>query len=646
MNQTLSQLETSAAFGLYWPTWLAVAGIAVFCLLGLYAGFLFFADQRLMARFRFLLPATLRGRIMLSITLAAMLPTISLALVLMERTANERLNRSADLMKSQVTNFAGMADYFLDQRITKLEASAADIDLDIEASPEAQQSLEQIYLASPGFLSLLLVDTDGLAIASAGSGTMNIEPLPVDTGYLRKPLKSGMTFLSGITHPPGNDVTTTAAISIPVKDNTGSVTGMLVGYFSFSGFRRMQSPLLTRSNIEPILLDGNGKVLYSGKSVGTLMSQDLIDQSLLAESYAGDDKLFSFTRPASDAGPLRRYLATGQTLRSGWRIYLIQPLEGLERAMLGEYQVALAWLGGALIISICLALAMVSGISGPLESLDRSLREFDLNALRNRTTPPAAAPLEVRSIFKHLGELEERMLSTYNRLRKALTQGEKLRGELIYVISNREKEIETRTEELKEANSTLERLSREDSLTGLANRRWFAQFLTQTWRSALRDNKAISILLIDIDDFKSYNDTYGHQKGDDCLKLVAQAIHRTVGRASDLVSRYGGEEFVVVLGDTPLEGALQIAEQIRAAVESLHIPHKAAKFHRNITLSIGVTSTLPTHDSQPETILIAADRAMYNAKRDGKNRVAFSTAARTGTYQSLIVSNDAPTRPS
>jgi diguanylate cyclase (GGDEF)-like protein len=149
---------------------------------------------------------------------------------------------------------------------------------------------------------------------------------------------------------------------------------------------------------------------------------------------------------------------------------------------------------------------------------------------------------------------------------------------------------------------------------------------------------------MDIDDFKAYNDTYGHQKGDECLKLVAQTIRRAVGRASDLVSRYGGEEFVVVLGGTPLEGALTIAEQIRIAVDALDIPHKAAKYHSHITLSIGVTSTLPTHDTQPETVLIAADRAMYNAKKEGKNRVAYSTAARTGTYQSLIVSADEPKR--
>ena len=101
-----------------------------------------------------------------------------------------------------------------------------------------------------------------------------------------------------------------------------------------------------------------------------------------------------------------------------------------------------------------------------------------------------------------------------------------------------------------------------------------------------------------------------------------------------------------MLGDTPLEGGLNIAEKIRAAVERLGIPHKGAERHQCVTVSIGVTSTLPGHDTNPETVLVAADRAMYNAKNDGKNKVAYSTAARTGTYEALCVPGDAGSRPS
>lgn len=642
MNQALFQFETSAAFGLYWPTWLAAAGVAMFCLLGLYAGFLFFADQRLVARCRFLLPPTLRGRIMLGITLASTLPAISLALVLTERTTNERLHRTSDLLQSQTASFAKMTDFFLGQIIRDLQKSTTG--LDVDDPQQAQEDLYRIHRASPGFLSLLLVDTEGLVIAATEFGTKKINELPVDTDYLRGPLESGETFLSGVGRHPGDQSQMTAAFSVPVNNDTGQVSGALIGYYNVKNFERLKQPFLTRSNIVPMLIDNSGKILYVSQLDNAVAGQNLNGVSLLADPYAGDEKLFSFTQTSADSGSPRRYLATGHTLRNGWRLYLMRPLDSIERAMFGEYRVTLAWLGGALIISICLALAMVAEISGPLESLSRSVREFDLRHETERPEPPAAAPREVLSIFKHLGELEQRMRWTYDKLRKALFQGEKLRSELIYVISNREKEIAARTKELKEANATLERLSREDSLTGLANRRWFAQFLAQTWRTALRDSKAISILIMDIDDFKTYNDTYGHQKGDECLKLVATAIHHAVGRASDLVSRYGGEEFVVVLGDTPLEGALKIAERIRATVEHLAIAHKASKYHRYVTLSIGVTSTLPTHDTQPETALIAADRAMYNAKHEGKNRVAYSTAARTGTYQALIIAGDTSTR--
>jgi diguanylate cyclase (GGDEF)-like protein len=641
MNQASVQLETSTVYWLQWPTWLAAGGIVILCLLGLYAGLLIFADQRFAVRYRYSLPASLRDRIMHGVVIAATIPAVSLALVLTERAVNEQIDHTAELMKSQTVSFAKSVDYFLLQSEAKLTASATVID--IENRSNARDVINQTHRTSPEFLSIMLIDNDGRVIATTELGEKNISELSVDTDYVQMALQTKASRLSGIKPHPGDNATPTAAISVPVSNHSGRITGLLIGFLRLDSFERLNKPFLARNNFTSIMTDASGTALYAGESAVSEMGNQPIE-SLFKEPYIDDGKLFEFSQAESVEGPLRRHLATGYTLRDGWRIYLVQPLESIETAMLGEYGVAFAWLGGILIISICLALAMVSGISGPLESLDRSVRDFDLSKPRTRPDPPLSAPQEVRSIFKHLGDLDKRVRKAYSKLHKAMVEGEKLRGELIYVISNREKEIEARTEELKEANATLERLSREDSLTGLANRRWFAQFLAQTWRTALRDNKAISILIMDIDDFKAYNDTYGHQKGDECLKLVAQAIHRSIGRASDLVSRYGGEEFVVVLGDTPLEGALQIAEQVRAAVETLQIPHSASKYHQFVTLSIGVTSTLPTHDTQPETVLISADRAMYNAKHNGKNRVSYSTAARTGTYQRLVVTGDTPTR--
>jgi diguanylate cyclase (GGDEF)-like protein len=309
----------------------------------------------------------------------------------------------------------------------------------------------------------------------------------------------------------------------------------------------------------------------------------------------------------------------------------------LSLMLINAYGTAWAWLIGTVIIAVGLAIALSRGILMPLRELEQAVRDFDLNSTQDSNAPPIGAPREVAAVFKHLASLDKRLRATFRKLSTALRQGEKLRAELIYVIVEREKEIEKRTNELKEANDTLQKLSKEDNLTGLANRRLFAEFLSQAWRNALREAQALSILIIDIDDFKAYNDHYGHKKGDACLKIIADAIRKTVGRASDQVSRYGGEEFVVVLGNTPLEGALKIAENIRITIQNFGILHKGAKEYGTMTVSIGVTSTLPTRETQPETVLVAADRAMYNAKHNGKNQVAYSTAAKTGIYQALCL---------
>ena len=152
--------------------------------------------------------------------------------------------------------------------------------------------------------------------------------------------------------------------------------------------------------------------------------------------------------------------------------------------------------------------------------------------------------------------------------------------------------------------------------------------------------------MIDIDYFKAYNDAYGHQQGDTCIRAVAEAVRHVVGRATDMVARYGGEEFVAVLGNTPLEGALQVGEQIRAAIEGLAIPHRTAPARPVVTVSVGVTSTLPTRGSKPETSLVAADRALYAAKEQGRNCVGYSSASRTGLFQSLCLPNEPGRRPS
>ncbi len=180
-------------------------------------------------------------------------------------------------------------------------------------------------------------------------------------------------------------------------------------------------------------------------------------------------------------------------------------------------------------------------------------------------------------------------------------------------------------QELEEANRELQHLAVSDGLTQVANRRRFDEYLGQEWQRMAREEAPLSLLLCDVDFFKSYNDTYGHQAGDDCLRQVARAISCTVKRPVDLVARYGGEEFAVILPNTNAEGAVQVAEKVRSEVKALEIVHANSQINKCVTLSLGVASTVPCHKSSSAVLISAADEALYQAKAKGRNCVVMST---------------------
>jgi len=174
--------------------------------------------------------------------------------------------------------------------------------------------------------------------------------------------------------------------------------------------------------------------------------------------------------------------------------------------------------------------------------------------------------------------------------------------------------------ELKRYRDDLERQSMTDGLTGIPNRRHLERFLDLLWSQALRLNGPIAVILMDLDHFKAYNDHYGHLAGDDCLRQVARTLERCTQRKTDLMARFGGEEFLCVLSGTDQEGAARVAEQLREAVEALAIPHAASGASDRVTISLGLAACVPRGDDRPEQLLERADRALYEAKRQGRNR--------------------------
>ena len=176
-------------------------------------------------------------------------------------------------------------------------------------------------------------------------------------------------------------------------------------------------------------------------------------------------------------------------------------------------------------------------------------------------------------------------------------------------------------EQLEVANKAAEELARRDGLTGIPNRRRMDEYLTSEWQRAVRDKTPLSIILIDIDHFKNFNDTYGHQAGDEALIRVAGCLKGQTHRPADMVARYGGEEFLIVLPDTPLDGAYSLAEKMRRAVADLHIENRGAATAGVLSISCGLSCIDSSGDNILDRLIQAADQALYEAKQGGRNRV-------------------------
>ncbi|MBF0271717.1 MAG: diguanylate cyclase [Magnetococcales bacterium] len=204
----------------------------------------------------------------------------------------------------------------------------------------------------------------------------------------------------------------------------------------------------------------------------------------------------------------------------------------------------------------------------------------------------------------------EARVKTHLALRKSMVALQELNAQL-----------ESKNDQLSKLNTILQNMAMRDGLTGIPNRRHFDQYLEQEWNRASRDHADLSLILMDIDFFKPFNDHYGHAEGDECLKQVARALADAMPRSVDLLARYGGEEFVCVLPDTNLDGLIVVGNKLRETIHALGLPHHHSKVADHVTISMGGVSMIPSRDLPPASLVKAADDRLYQAKAAGRDRL-------------------------
>ncbi|RPI29550.1 MAG: diguanylate cyclase [Acidobacteria bacterium] len=206
-------------------------------------------------------------------------------------------------------------------------------------------------------------------------------------------------------------------------------------------------------------------------------------------------------------------------------------------------------------------------------------------------------------------------------------------AELQQQVQERIRQVARANKQLSVVNSKLRRMATKDQLTGIANIRLFRSFFYREWRRVVRNQLPISLIMVDVDFFKLYNDTYGHVAGDECLRKVAVTIEKYAQRAGDLAARYGGEEFILVLSEVELPAAAALAEKIRSDVQSLGIAHARSNISPYVTISLGCVTLIPAPGERPNRLLEEVDNALYQSKKDGRNRITVAGLARTAAQR-------------
>lgn len=247
----------------------------------------------------------------------------------------------------------------------------------------------------------------------------------------------------------------------------------------------------------------------------------------------------------------------------------------------------------------------------PDKALDLDIGGFNVNSESGKLLSSFSSMLDRIYILKD--EKEVAQAAALYEIKKS----EELKSKF---LDEAEKMVFERTVELTKAQAELEKLARVDALTSLYNRRVFDEVYERTFSSAKRNNNYLSIIIIDVDYFKKFNDRYGHHKGDQCLQAISICIKRHAQRVTDTATRYGGEEFAIIMSDTDAENALVIAERIRSEVEEQHIPHKDSS-HHVVTVSMGISTLVEDVDISRDQLFENADKALYKAKETGRNKV-------------------------
>ncbi len=546
-----------------------------------------------------------------------------------------------ELLSQLAYQLAGALDrdmYIYYQEIQTL-ASLEEMRSPDRSNAQKQVLLDRLQEAYSDFAWIGLTDTQGTVMAST-QGLLTGADVSERPWFIEGQTQPNVQdvhpakLLATLVPNPSSDPLRLVDVTAPVLDNTGTPVGVLGGHLYWQWATTLRDnllqPLHDYRQVEIQILSSTGDVLLGvGRSadddsaplnlshLGSFQAAQRGQTDALVEPWVGNTSVLTGYAPTQGH---RSYPGLG------WVVLVHQPTQeafATARSLKHSiylWSIALGLIGGAL--SWYIAGQMVK----PVLAIAHTAEGIRTGKTR--------APMPIFPGRDEIAQLSRSVAQLFANLDQQTTLLQRFNADLEAQVVARtdslnqtnhqlQQEIEVRrqTEQaLQNANQELKRLTLVDGLTGIANRRHFDQYLEQEWRRSVRERLPLSLILIDVDYFKLYNDHYGHQAGDACLRQIAQAIAIPPRRATDLSARYGGEEFAVVLPNTDRAGAVYLAETLRQAVKALHLPHEKSTVGPWVTISLGVATCLPSATLNPINLIRAADKLLYQAKQQGRDR--------------------------
>lgn len=548
---------------------------------------------------------------MLAVTIAAAAIVASGARLRFE-SARERLRISTDLTVAYVEDYLGAHRAAI--------ASLADL-----STPESDWTtrLAQLQSRFPAFATLTAIGPGGdihagwpphrIDGSEAGWSRRSVE----DRDYFREAVATRRPFISNAFRGRGYGTDPIVAVSAPLLDADGHPAMVLNGALLANEFLQHRAASFARRDTRMLILDRASRVVYASPDTG-LAPLDRVEAvpGMIDAPAHGQAVYRERVRPSDPGDSL---VAVGRT-SFGWTVALTQPVAvvyaEIARDVLRLSVPALL----AVAVVVWAASALASRLTRPLRELSARMRAFAFDQ-DPHPIDYGDAPTEVAELGDAFNHLAERLGGAYRDVQQALAVQERLRAQLEETVAEREQEIARRTGELRLANDALRQESLTDELTGIGNYRSYRLALDACWLQSVALAQPLAAICVDVDYFKSYNDSLGHPAGDRCLRRVARILHGIATANGGRVARSGGEEFVTLLPDCDRAAASGVAETIRAEVEREAMEHADSPFGR-VTVSVGCASLRPHPGGEADALIAAADQALYQSKRDGRNRVA------------------------